>query len=328
MVALQEMIKMGDTITHKRNSNMSLRLDIQRIFREGLIGFWRNKLISFSTVIIMTMAMLVMSSLLFMNAILDFSVSQLQDRVDVNIYFFPDAPEVEILALQERLNLVPEIRDVQYVSREQAFLNFQERYSNDDLINRSLEELGDNPLGASLNIRAFESTQYEAVVAAIESEPVVANSDFVERINYYDNKSLIERLNEFSSIVRIIGYAVAIFFSIVSLLVILSTMRIAIFAAKKQIKIKRLVGAEHRYVRGPFLVMGGVYGFISAILSMLALYPMTKWVGKYTESFFGGMNIFEYYINNLIPVFLFLLTMGIIIGIVSSRLATARYLKI
>lgn len=306
---------------------MSLRLDIQRIFREGLISFWRNKLISFSTVIIMTMAMIVMSSLLFMNAILNFSVSQLEDRVDVNIYFFPDAPEPEIIQLQERLMLVPEVRDVQYVSREQAFLNFQERYANDDLINRSLEELGDNPLGASLNIRAFESTQYEAVIVAIESEPIVTNSEFVERINYYDNKSIIDRLNEFSAIVRVIGYAIAIFFSIVSLLVVLSTMRIAIFAAKKQIKIKRLVGAEHRYVRGPFLVMGGVYGFLAATLSMLSLYPMTKWIGRYTESFFGGMNIFDYYTGNLIPVYLFLLTMGIIIGIISSRIATAKYLN-
>jgi cell division transport system permease protein len=319
---------MGDIITQKRNNIMSLRLDVQRIFREGLIGFWRNKLVSFSTVIIMTMAMVVMSSLLFLNAILDFSLSQLQDRVDVNIYFFPDAPEVEILALQDRLRLVPEVRDVQYVSREQAFLNFQERYENDDLIKRSLEELGDNPLGASLNIRAFESTQYEAVVSAIELEPIVTNSDFVERINYYDNKTIIDRLNEFSSIVRLVGYATVIFFSIVSLLVVLSTMRIVIFAAKKQIRIKRLVGAEHRYVRGPFLVMGGIYGFFSATLSMIALYPMTHWVGMYTASFFGGMNIFEYYISNLIPVFLFLVTSGIVIGIISSRIATAKYLKI
>lgn len=315
-------------VTIIKNSIMSLRLDIQRIFREGLINFWRNKLISFSTIIVMTMAMLVMSSLLFMNAILNFSLVQLQDRVDINIYFFPDVPQEEIIILQDKLALVPEIRDVQYVSREQAFLDFQERHKNDDLINRSLEELGDNPLGASLNIRAFDSTQYEAVIAAIESEPVVTNSDFVERINYYDNKTLIERLNQFSNVVRLVGYAVVVFFSIVALLVILSTMRIAIFAAKKEIQIKRLVGAEHRYVRGPFLIMGGIYGFLSALLTMIALYPMTRWVGRYTESFFGGMNIYNYYSINVVPMFVILLTVGMIIGIVSSRVAARKYLKL
>lgn len=306
---------------------MSLRLDTQRILREGLINFWRNKLVSFSTIIVMTMAMLVMSSLLFMNAVLDFSLVQLQERVDVNIYFFPDVPEAEILTLQNKLKLVPEVRDVQYVSREQAFLDFQERHKNDDLINRSLEELGDNPLGASLNVRAFESTQYEAVIAAIESEPVVTNSEFVERINYYDNKTLIERLNQFTDIVRLVGYAVVVFFMIVALLVILSTMRIAIFAAKKEIKIKRLVGAEHRYVRGPFLVMGGMYGLVSSLLTMVALYPMTQWVGRYTQSFFGGMDVYSYYIANLLPVFIILLTVGMVIGIISTRIAVRKYLK-
>jgi cell division transport system permease protein len=307
---------------------MSLRLDIKRIFREGLINFWRNKLVSFSTIIVMTMAMLVMSSLLFMNAILNFSLSQLQDRVDINIYFFPDAPAEEIIVLQEKLQLAAEIRDVQYVSREQAFIDFQERHKNDDLINRSLKELGDNPLGASLNIRAFDSTQYEAVIAVIESEPVVTNSDFVERINYYDNKMLIDRLNQFTQVVRLVGYAAVVFFSIVSLLVILSTMRIAIFAAKKEIQIKRLVGAEHRYVRGPFLVMGAMYGFLSAFLSMIALYPVTRWVGQYTESFFGGMNIYNYYVINAIPMFIILVTAGMIIGIVSSHIAAQKYLRI
>lgn len=306
---------------------MSLRLDLQRIVREGLINFWRNKLISFSTVIVMTMALLVMSSLLFTNAVLDFSLVQLQDRVDVNVYFFPDAPADEILALQERIEIIPEVRDVVYVSREQAFIDFQERHQNDDLIKRSLEELGDNPLGASLNIRAYESTQYEAVVKAIESEPVVANSSFVERINYYDNKNLIDRLNEFSTTVRLVAYAALVFFAIVALLVILSTLRIAIFAAKKEIVIKRLVGAELRYIRGPFVVMGGFYGLCSSILTMIMLYPMTRWVGNYTQTFFGGIDIFNYYLLNAQPLFIIILSVGMFIGIVSSRIAARKYLQ-
>jgi len=307
---------------------MSLRLDLQRIVREGFINFWRNKLISFSTVVVMTMGLLVMTSLLFLNAVMGFSLQQLQDRVDVNIYFFPDVPESEIIDLQERIQIIPEVRDVQYVSRDQAFTDFQERHSNDELINRSLEELGDNPLGASLNIRAYESTQYEAVVTAIETEPVVANSEFVERINYYDNKALIDRLNEFSTISQLISTAVIIFFMIIALLVILSTMRIAIFAAKKEIRIKRLVGAENRYIRGPFIVMGSLYGFFSGVLAMAALYPMTRWIGGYTKTFFGGMDIFNYYLLNALPIFIIAICAGMMVGIISSYVATRKYLKV
>lgn len=307
---------------------MSLRLDSQRIIREGLINFWRNKLISFSTVIVMTMVLLVMSSLVFLNGILGVSLQQLQDRVDVNVYFFPDVPEAEILALEKQVDMIPEVKDVQYVSRDQAFLDFQERHKNDDLINRSLEELGDNPLGASLNIRAYESTQYEAIIAALESESMVANSEFVERINYYDNKTLIERLNQFNSIAQLIGYAVMVFLGMIALLVILSTMRIAIFASRKEITIKRLVGAEHRYIRGPFVTMGAMYGLFAAILTMIALYPMTRWIGNYTATFFGGMDIYNYYILNAGSLFLLLLAVGMLIGVVASYVATRKYLRI
>jgi cell division transport system permease protein len=164
------------------------------------------------------------------------------------------------------------------------------------------------------------------VVKAIESEPVVANSTFVERINYYDNKDLIDRLNQFSVTVRLIAYASLVFFAIVALLVILSTMRIAIFAAKKEIVIKRLVGAELRYIRGPFVVMGAFYGLCSSILTMVMLYPMTRWVGVYTETFFGGIDIFNYYILNAFQIFIIILSLGMIIGIVSSRIAAKKYL--
>ncbi|MAQ77468.1 hypothetical protein CL684_03005 [Candidatus Campbellbacteria bacterium] len=306
---------------------MSLRLDIQRIIKEGLIKFWRNKLISFSTTLVMTIALLMLSSLMFLNAGLSVAMSQLEDRVDVNIYFFPDVPESEILTLQDRIGTIPEVRDVQYISREEAFVQFQERHQNDELINRSLEELGDNPLGASLNVRAFRSSQYESVVNAIESEPAVSNSDFVERINYYDNKTAIDRLNEFNNVVRAVTVGATIFFVIIALLVILSTMRIAIFASKKEIRIKRLVGAEHRYTRGPFVVMGAFYGFLAAIFTMVTLYFATGWVADFTRTFFGGMDFKTYFTQNIFYIFIIVAAVGVILGVISSYLAIRRYLR-
>lgn len=307
---------------------MSLRLDIQRVIREGLIDFWRNKIVSFAAVLVMMMSLLVLSSLIFLNSVLDFSLSQLQDRVDVNIYFLPDTPESEIVDLQERIALIPEVRDVSYISREDAFIDFQERHRDDDLITRSIEELGDNPLGASLNIRAWKSTQYQAVVTAIESEPVVANSKFVERINYYDNKALIERLNQFSHTVQNVGYAVTLFFAIIVILVVLSMMRIAIFSSHKEIIIKRLVGAEHRYIRGPFIVVGTLYGLCAGVLTIIVLYPLTSWVGGYTKTFFGGMDIFRFYLLNDVRIGIIIIGVGIILGIVASGLAVKKYLKV
>lgn len=307
---------------------MSVKTDIKRIIKEGWSSFTRNNIVSFASVVVMTMSMLVLSGVIFLNAVLGFSLNQLQDRVDVNVYFFPDTPVEEITSLATTIENLPEVRDVVYVSREEAFETFQARHAEDPLIQRSLEELGANPLGAALNIRAWDSTNYEQIVESIESQPVVANTDFVERINYYDNKGLIERLNEFSVIARTIGYALTAFIAGIAVLVIISTIRIAIYSSKNDIVVKRLVGAEHRYIRGPFLVQGALYGIIGALVTTAALFPITSWIGKYTDSFFGGMNIASYYLTNFIQIFIILLAFAVILGMLASALSVKKYLKV
>lgn len=307
---------------------MSLSLDLKRIFREGLIAFWRNKLVSFASLLVMIISLFVLSSIVFMNSVTDFTLSQLEDRIDVNIYFFPSAPESEILELQNKIALIPEVETVNYVSREEALFAFQNRHQSDELIIRSLDEVADNPLGASLNIQAQTSSQYEAIIAHIESDPAMSDAGFVERINYRDNEAIIQRLNHFGTVMRAIVYSATLFFVIIAILVVLSTMRIAIFANKKEIHVKRLVGAEHRYIRGPFMVMGLLYGFIAGIITMISLYPITSWLGAYTKTFFGGMDIAQFYQTNLLAIAIIIIGFGILLGIVSSLIAIRKYLRI
>lgn len=307
---------------------MSLKLDFKRITREGFVAFWRNKVVSISTVVVMTMTLIVLSSLVFLNGVLDFSLKQLEDRVDVNVYFYPEVPEEDIIALADRLEKTSEIREVQYISREEAYANFKNRHEGDPLIIQSLEELGTNPLGAALNIRAYDSTRYESIVETIEADPAVSNTSFVERINYYDNKTIIDRLNQFSHTAHNVGSFIIVFFGVIALLVIMSTIRIAIYSSKREIIIKRLVGAEPRYIRGPFIMAGALYGAISAVLTMIILFFVTQRLGSYTETFFGGMNLFGYFMTNIFSFFVLTIVVGIIIGVISSHFATRKYLNV
>lgn len=307
---------------------MSVALDFKRILREGLVSFWRNKLVSFSSLLIVSLSLLTLSLLLFSNGVLEFSLAQLEKRVDVNVYFYPDTPVKEIQQLQEKIRLIPEVLKVDYVSQEQALADFEKRHADDDLIKRSLEELGDNPLGASLNIRAKKSSQYQAIVKAIESDPLVTESRFVERINYHDNEKIIKRLNQFISVARGIVYVVMLFLSVISILVVLSTMRIAIYSAKKDVVVKRLVGAEHRYIRGPFTIMGMLYGFFAGIVTILALFPISHWLAKVTKTFFGGMDIYHYFLNNILQFSIIIIGSGIILASIASFLAVRKYLRI
>lgn len=307
---------------------MSLSLDLKRIFREGLVTFWRNKIVSFSAILTMTMSLIVLFSLLLMNGVLDFSITQLQERVDVNIYFLPDAAEKDILDLQEKITLIPEVRDVIYLSKDNALAEFEARHADDDLVKRSLEELGDNPLGASLNIRAHNSNQYEAIVAAIQSEPMVTRSQLVEDINYHDNKKIIQRLNEFASIIRVVGFGIIITLAIVVILIIMSMMRIAIYSVRDEIIVKRLVGAEHRYIRGPFTIIGSLYGGVAGLLTLIILYPLIYSLNDLTKTFFGGMNILVYYTSNIMSFAIIIIGTGILLAYIASLISVRRYLKI
>jgi len=115
---------------------------------------------------------------------------------------------------------------------------------------------------------------------------------------------------------------------IISILITFNTLRLVIYMSREEISVMRLVGASTMYIRGPFFVAGAIYGFISAILTLIIFYPITIWLGGATQSFFVGFNIFSYYTSHFGEIFLIIVGSGVIIGSISSYLAVCKYLKI
>jgi len=272
-----------------------------------------------------------MGSLIFMGAILDSSLQQLRDKVDVNVYFTVDAPEDDILSIKTALEEFPEVAYVEYISREQALEDFQKRHENDQLILQALEELEDNPLGAHLNVKAKETSQYESIANFLEGEDAVGggvNASIIEKVNFFQNKVAIEKLTEIVDSIDKLSLFTMLIFAILSILIVFNTIRLAIYTSREEISVMRLVGASHGYIRGPFLVEGIMYGVISALAAIIIFYPVTLWLGPLTENFFGGTSIFDYYVDNFAQLFIMLLLAGIFLGALSSYLAVKKYLKI
>lgn len=308
---------------------MSIQTDYRRIIRSGGLAFWRNKLVSASSLLIMTITLIVAGALILLNALLNFSLAQIQDRVDVNVYFYPDISEQSILSVQEKLNALPEVARVTYTSREEAIVRFQERHQDDYLTLQALKELDENPLGASLSIKATDSEQYEAIARLFDEDSTLITdvNSVVEKVNFYQNKEIIDRLNQLITTVRNLGIAITVFFGLISIIITLNTVRLTIYTAREEIGVMRLVGAEARYVRGPFIVTGMLYGGIAAVLSTIILYPVTLFIGRKTETFFGGLDIFHYYTGNIIQFFIILLVIGSLLGMIASLVAVHKYLK-
>ncbi|MBU1178965.1 ABC transporter permease [Patescibacteria group bacterium] len=300
-----------------------LWINFKRVIKAGFVNFFRNSWVSVATVLIMVVTLSIIGTLIFGKAVLSSVLLQLQDKVDITVYFKTDAGEGDIFSLRDYLAKLDEVKEMQYISRDEALAAFRGRHAENNLIIQSLEELGDNPLGASLNIKAKDPEQYESIARFLES----GSFSIIDKINYRQNKVVIDRLSNILLASKRLGTGISLFFAFIALLVTFNTIRLAIYTSKEEIKIMRLVGASNRYIGSPFIVEGVLYGFISAIVTIFLFYPLTFWLGPLSEKFFGGINIFHYYLTNFFQMFLILLVVGVLLGTVSSWIATRRYLN-
>jgi cell division transport system permease protein len=194
---------------------------------------------------------------------------------------------------------------------------------------QALDELGTNPLDATLNIKAKDPSQYSSIVDFINNKAVGSDgSSLVDKVNYYQNKDTIDKLTGIINSSNEIGFALTMFLIIISVLITFNTLRLVIYMSREEISVMRLVGASTGYIRGPFFVAGALYGFVSAVITLIVFYPITLWLGKTAESFFVGINVFSYYVANFGEIFLIIVFSGVAIGSLSSFLAVRKYLKV
>lgn len=308
-----------------------LWIKIKRVARSGFYSFWRNGFVSLSSILVMVVTLFVIGSVIFSGAILTSTLNQIKDKVDINVYFVTGAGENEILAMKKNLEKLSEVLPpVVYVSSEDALAAFKKRHENDQFTLQALDELGENPLGATLNIKARDPAQYGSIAAYLNDRTTLntGGTGIIDKVNYYQNKEAIDRLTNIINSANRLGLILTIFLIIISVLITFNTLRLVIYMSRDEISVMRLVGASQNYIRGPFFVAGAIYGFISALLTLILFYPITIWLGNTTQDFFVGLNIFHYYTANFGQIFLIIVFSGVAIGSISSYLAVRKYLKV
>lgn len=305
-------------------------MNFKRIFINGAKNFFRSGAVSFATVLIMTVTLAIVGLLIFLSAILYHTLDAIKDKVDVNIYFVTDAPEPSIIAYQRQLSELPEVERVTYTSRDAALTDFRERHSSDPLITQALEELGGNPLGGSLAVKAKDPAQYEAIVSYVyDNLPSASDGNsLIETVNYAQNKVVIERLTNAIQTTERTGAGIVLLFALASMVIAFATIRLAIYTARDEIAIMRLMGASNMYIRGPFIVAGTMAGVLAGIIVLILFYPIAWYAGGAMEAWLGGFNLFTYYTGHFATFFGILIGSGFIIGALASYFAVRKYLKI
>lgn len=300
----------------------------KRIIKSGFVNFKRSGLISFAAVLVMTITLSVITGIILLQAVLDFSLNQIKDKVDVTIYFNVGASEEKILSLKSTIENLPEVKEVSYTSAKEALKIFRERHESDYPTIQALDEISINPLGAYLNVKAKEVSQYESIANFMKSDNalVLGSASIIDKVNYYQNKNVIERLNNITLGAERLGFIITLILVIIALIITFNTIRLTIFISKEEINVMRLVGASKARVRGPFMTEGAIYGITSTILTIVIFFPITFWLGKNMTTFLG-MNIYEYYLANIFKIGGIVLLSGIFLGMVASAMAVRKYLK-
>ena len=308
------------------------QITFRRILKWGFLNFFRNGVVSFATVLVMSLSIFMIGSVIVGSAFLSGIISSLEEKVDVSAYFKTAAPEAQILSLKKDLEALPEVRAVKFISADEALATFRERHVGDDAILQSLEVVGANPFSPSLEIKAKDSSKYDAISKFLEkgqySGILDADSSGAKKITYRQNQFVIDRLSSLLSTSRRIGFAVSLILAIIALMVAYSTVRLAIYNSRDEISVMQLVGASRAFIRGPFLVEGIIHGIIASFFTLALLYPAFWLIGAKTSALFGGVNVFQYFLSNIFQIFFILLVSGMLLGVLSAYIAIRRYLRV
>lgn len=272
---------------------------------------------------VMSMVLFVLGNLVFLGAIAGGVLQSLESKIDISMYFVSDAAEENIVMIKHDLEMMPAVREVAYVSRDMALDTFRERHKNNALIADALTELGENPLEASLNIRAQDSSRY----GEISNFLVQKNYPGISKINYFENQKVIDRLASVITTVRGFGAALALVLAFVAISVAFNTVRLAIYTMREEIGIMRLVGATMWFIRGPFLISGLLYGVSAAILTVVVFFPLTWLASPKILLLIPQFDLFHYFLVNFWQFFSIMAVAGILLGTISSMIAIRRYLE-
>lgn len=292
----------------------------------GLTNFRRNLWLAGASTLIMTITLIILSVLSLLFVITNSSVSTIKERVDISAYFKNGLAESQIQVVKDQLEEDSRIAEVRYVSADEALAKFKANHNNDPLLLESVGELNENPLPATLQIKAKNLEDYPAVADLLNSDKYRSS---IEKVNFEDNRTLIARLNNLLKFIITVGIILIGVFSAIAVLVIFNTITLTIYNRKEEVEIMRFVGATNWYIRGPFIVEAILYSVLATIITSALIFPVyTNLLPKISNYLTPAGDTFNGNIAIFIGLIIIQLAIAFTLSIISSLLAMRKYLRV
>lgn len=296
-----------------------------RISKLGLTNFKRNGWLSFIATLILTLTLLIISVFIIFNIVINSTTQAIKEKIDLAAYFKIETSEEQARYTQDKLKLLPEIKSITFISKDEAL----DRWNDLKISQKVKEQISkdNNPLPMSLDIKTNQSEDLEKIANILSSDEY---APLIERVSYQENKDIIDKLVSITKFSKKIGFTLGLIFSLISVLVILNTVRLTIYTRSKEIEIMRLVGANDVFVRFPFLIEAFLYSLLATIISLfliwLGLHFITPMITKYIGDV--NLNLEGYLTNNLLAIFIYELILSTIVTVACSIIGIRKHIKI
>jgi cell division transport system permease protein len=303
----------------------------KRIVRTGATNFVRNAWLAMAAMAVMVVTLTIILFSLVASATFNNTIAQITSKINISVYLKDSVTEEQRTVLMDGLRQLPNVKNVGFVSKDQALAEYKAANANNQGLLQALNETS-NPLPASVKVLPHDPSRIQDIKNFLDKPDNVALLDPQAGTSYSgDRKAAIDKITHATNVLQRIGVAAVIIFAVISMLIIFNTIQMAIFNRRDELTIMRLLGATTWYIRGPFVVESIIYGVISAVLSILIINAVFITASSALQASSLGLLDIGYANTYFHDKFWILLTMqlviGIVIGAVSSIIATRRYLK-
>lgn len=285
--------------------------------KEVYTSFKRNIWMTLASIFTVVLSLFILGffSIVILN--LNKMADTLESQVQISVYLKDNLSQEEIDETKETLSKIEGLQDIKFTTREEAMENFKERLGDQQFLLDALDDT--NPLPDSFSLTVTSPQQVKTIA------DTAAALDSVESASY--SQDIINHLFNLTHLIRLIGVALIILLTGAAIFIISNTIRLTVFARRKEIAIMKYVGATDWFIRWPFLLEGICLGFIGGGLATIFLYIVYNQV---TQEIYEAMAFFP-----LIPqhpfidyISLAILVAGIIIGALGSTISLKRFLKV
>ena len=319
--------------TMRKNRNRHIVREKARVVKYGTKGFGRNIWLSTAATVVMAITLIILFVTVVASVILTSTADMMKDKIDITIYFKPNTSTKTLEALTETIKTDSNIKSVETSTSEEEYAKFlAENESSDEILeilDDDMTKMMIDKMQATMRIKVYDVDNLDSIKALVEENELFHSyTDKTKAPTYDVNRAEIATITSWARIARTGGIVLAVVFLVISILIIFSTIRMAIFSRREEIYMMKLVGADKGFIRGPFLVEAEICGIIAGIVAGALSYFGFKFIAPKLTSYGIDVSSINKILdsNQLIIVFAIFILAGVIIGRVSARLAVSKYL--